>query len=137
MTGVLQRGHFFREPSSSTPQFTQYDISILSEGRPQTGLYVRLLSTVTWMPSATSLRKKYRSTSDSMMLLAKFTVRISSKLIMAQLVRGGKGLAHIDVKALYMRRHFLRNLEGSHIGQSGRGIFILNNGCKTVLPQSP
>ena len=28
ITGVLQRGHSFKELSNSTPQFTQYDIKI-------------------------------------------------------------------------------------------------------------
>ena len=125
-TGVLHRGHSLAEASSSTPQFTQYDISFLSAepypARQADRTYVpsscptppvltisasgalpcllhdspaepcsRLLSILTWMPSCTSLRKNRRSTSASTMLLAKFTVRTSSKLMMAQLVLREKG----------------------------------------------
>ena len=52
---------------------------------------VRLLSIFTWMPSSTSLRKKWRSSSASMIQLAKLMVSVSSKLMMAQLVREEKG----------------------------------------------
>lgn len=66
-----------------------FDSPFLSDARE--GVDYRLLSIFTWMPSCTSLRKKYRSTSASTMLLAKLMVRVSSKLAMAQFVREEKG----------------------------------------------
>ena len=43
---------------------------------------------------------------------------------------GGKGLAHIDVKAFDMGLHILRHLDCTHVGEPGGGIFVLNSGVK-------